>query len=43
MRLMETACNNEYKTRNTRGFCYLYDGQETVATGIHAAFEKEDS
>jgi pyruvate dehydrogenase E1 component alpha subunit len=33
----------EYKARNIRGFCHLYDGQEAVATGIHWAFEPADS
>ena len=41
--LQEITLDNEYKARNVRGFCHLYDGQEAVATGINFAFEPEDS
>jgi pyruvate dehydrogenase E1 component alpha subunit len=31
------------QARNIRGFCHLYDGQEAVATGVHAALKAEDN
>ena len=43
MRRVEITNDTEYKARNIRGFCHLYDGQEAIATGVQAALTLEDS
>lgn len=42
IRRMEIACDTEYKARNIRGFCHLYDGQEAIAAGLQSALSKDD-
>jgi len=42
MRRMEIVLDNLYKAREIRGFCHLYDGQESIAMGIEEGVTFED-
>lgn len=42
MRRMEIVLDNLYKAREIRGFCHLYDGQESICLGIEEAVTFED-
>lgn len=42
MRRMEIYSDMLYKKREIRGFCHLYDGQESIAAGCEAGMTRND-
>lgn len=43
IRRMETAAGNLYKSKDVRGFCHLYSGQEACAVGITSGLVPDDA
>lgn len=42
MRRLEILSDMLYKKREIRGFCHLYDGQESIAVGCEAGMTRDD-
>lgn len=43
MRRMEMAAEEAYAARKIRGFLHVYNGQESVLTGMESALKRTDS